>query len=113
MRWIEITMQTVADVVDVPQAVKHAVRSVAADADIILYGSRARGDHELDSDWDFLVLLNDDAGDIEDRIRDAVFEIQLQGVPVCIMFESKGVWNSERLRATPFHKNVTLEGRIA
>lgn len=105
-------MQTVADIVDVPESVKTAVWSVAPDAEVILYGSRARGDHEPDSDWDFLVLLNEAAtGDIEDRIRDAVFDIQLQGVPVCIMLESKGVWNSERFRATPFHKNISLEGR--
>ena len=25
---------------------------------LLLYGSRARGDHHADSDWDLLVLLN-------------------------------------------------------
>jgi len=106
-------MQTVTEITDVPNAVKQAVLSAAPDAEVILYGSRARGDHEPDSDWDFLVLLNGAVtSEREERIRDAVFEIQLQGLPVCCMIESRSVWNSDFLQATPFHKNVSLEGRV-
>ena len=41
------------------QLVKNAVHEVDDSAEIILYGSRARGDHHEESDWDFLVLLDD------------------------------------------------------
>lgn len=36
------------------------LRSVAPVDRVILFGSRARGDHATDSDWDLCVLLDDD-----------------------------------------------------
>mgnify|MGYP001792404269 CR=1 FL=1 len=38
--------------------IKILVREIDSTADIILYGSRARGDEHPDSDWDILILLN-------------------------------------------------------
>ena len=40
-------------------AVAH-LRAVAPVERVILFGSRARGDHDDDSDWDLCVLLDDD-----------------------------------------------------
>ena len=99
------------DVASIPASVKEAVLSVAPGAEIILFGSRARGDHADDSDWDFLVLLEDEQlAAKEEFVRDAIFELQLLGMPINCMIESRKFWNSERLRATPFHKNVSHEG---
>ncbi len=38
---------------------------------IILFGSRARGDHEPDSDYDLLVILDE----ISPSVKDAVYEV--------------------------------------
>lgn len=38
--------------------IRQAVREVEPDAEIILYGSRSRGDAVLESDWDLLILGN-------------------------------------------------------
>ncbi len=49
-----------------------------ADAEaIILFGSRARQDHQPDSDWDILVMLKDEADVTAHRhaLRDALFEL--------------------------------------
>ena len=44
------------------------VREKAADniKKVVLFGSRARGDAQTDSDWDLLILLNKSAGFIQD-----------------------------------------------
>lgn len=50
---------SVADMeTDLPATVVHAPRTGLADhlVAIVLYGSRARGDHRPDSDWDLLVI---------------------------------------------------------
>lgn len=38
--------------------IRTTVRTTEPDAQIILYGSRARGDNREDSDWDVIVILN-------------------------------------------------------
>lgn len=42
------------------QAIVERLRAVSPVEQVILFGSRARGDHDEDSDWDLCVLLSDD-----------------------------------------------------
>jgi len=51
------------------ECVKQAVHEVEPEADIVLYGSRARGDAHAESDWDFLILLN---GVVDDARTDDI-----------------------------------------
>jgi uncharacterized protein len=39
---------------------KKRIQNIRPDAEIIIYGSRARGEGRLDSDYDLLVLLDDE-----------------------------------------------------
>ncbi|MBM3404123.1 MAG: nucleotidyltransferase domain-containing protein [Bacteroidetes bacterium] len=57
--------------------VTSCIRSIVPDAKIFLYGSRARGDNRVDSDWDFLVLIEDSLklNEIDDQIRGSVREL--------------------------------------
>ena len=43
------------------QAVVERVAALSAVVGVILFGSRARGDHHADSDWDLCVIVRDDA----------------------------------------------------
>jgi predicted nucleotidyltransferase len=80
-------------------------------AQVIIYGSRARGNAREDSDWDILVLT-DYPVDIkkENDFRDHLYELEIQtGEPLSIFVYSKLDWNTNQ-RITPYFKNVTEQG---
>src|SRR5262249_57606937 len=59
--------------------IREAIHDVEPAARVILYGSRARGDAQPDSDWDILVLLD---GPLEPQrtaaIRHRIFHLELE-----------------------------------
>ena len=94
--------------------VKRAIAQIEPEADVILYGSRARGDSSAESDWDFLVLVNGPADDDRvDRIRYCLYEIEWDsGEVLSSIVRSREQWDSQPLKSTPFHRNVELEGVV-
>ena len=91
--------------------IKLNIREIDPDAQIILYGSRARGDERDDSDWDILVLTDYPVDiDKESVFRDHLYDLELEtGEPFSIFVFSKTDWNT-RQRITPFYFNVTQQG---
>ena len=58
------------------QEVKRSVHQIDPQAEVWLFGSRARGDAHDDSDWDFLVLTNESANwGFKSRLRDHLYEV--------------------------------------
>ena len=59
--------------------VKTAVLTLAPNAEITLYGSRARGTARTDSDWDFLILLPASQDKtLENQIKDRLYDVELE-----------------------------------
>jgi predicted nucleotidyltransferase len=57
--------------------VKQAVHQIEPEVEIILYGSRARGDAHAESDWDFLILLHGKVDDGRtDRVRHRLYDLE-------------------------------------
>ncbi|MCQ2238242.1 MAG: nucleotidyltransferase domain-containing protein [Bacteroidaceae bacterium] len=94
------------------------LRRVAKDTlpesgNVILFGSRARGDAHEDSDWDVLVIL--DKARIEqsdyDNVSNSFTELgwELGEMIIPIMYTKKE-WEEQSF--TPFYKNVEREGII-
>ena len=80
-------------------------------AEVILYGSRARGDEQLDSDWDIIILtsLSSDI-DSERKFRHKLYDLELDtGESFSVFVYSKQNWQNIQ-RITPFYRNVTSEG---
>jgi len=95
----------------ISQLIRHYINAIDPKADVILYGSRARGDERPDSDWDILVLT-DYSVDLttERKFRDKLYDLELEtGEPLSIFFYSKNDWQTKQ-RITPFYENVTQEG---
>ncbi len=96
------------------EQVKRAVRQMEPEAEILLYGSRARKDSDAQSDWDFLILLNGPVNDERiDKIRHRLYEIEWGCDEVlCCIVRSREEWNSPLYKSMPFHQNVELEGIV-
>ncbi len=91
--------------------IREYVKEIDPKAEIILYGSRARGDERANSDWDILILTNY-ASDIntERRFRNKLYDLELEtGEPLSVFVYSKEEWMTKQ-RITPFYQNVTQEG---
>ena len=94
------------------EQVKRAVSEIEPGAEIILYGSRARKDSQVQSDWDFLVLLNASVDDERtDKIRHRLYEIEWESDEVlCCIVRNRQEWNSPLWKNMPFRQNVEHEG---
>lgn len=93
---------------------KAAVREVSGDADLILFGSRARGDAQDDSDYDLLVLVDAEPDmDMEQAMVGKLFPLECRSGKVLTVFVyAREQWDSALYQAMPFHKNVSREGMV-
>lgn len=92
--------------------IRETVHAIEPTAQIILYGSRARGDAEPDSDWDLLVLLDGEVTNERERIvRYQVYDLEREmDAVLSTAVRSKEKWHSDFYAAIPFHRNVTHDG---
>lgn len=97
---------------DVVSRIKHvAASSVPQDGEVILYGSRARGDAHSSSDWDLLILVNKER--LEQADYDSIsYPFVLLGCDlgeeINPILYTKKEWESYKI--TPFYENVTRDG---
>jgi predicted nucleotidyltransferase len=92
--------------------IRHTVHTVEPQAEIILYGSRSRGDAILESDWDLLILVDGLVNDERvDRLRHSLYEIEWDsGEVISSIVRNREEWESDIYRAIPFHQRVQQEG---
>lgn len=91
---------------------RDAVWEVVPGAEVILYGSHARGDAEPESDYDLLVLVEGPLNQqIEDRISDRLYALELEsGTVLSLIVYEKQVWETPLYKAMPLHRKVDEEG---
>ena len=94
------------------ERVKQAVHEVEPEADIVLYGSRARGEAHSESDWDFLIWLDGVVDDARtDAIRHRLYEVEWDCDEVlCSIVRSRKDWDSSLQQVTPFAKILREQG---
>lgn len=100
---------------DKPTILHHLKRVVAesdASAELILFGSQARGDAHAESDWDVLVVTNEAVTkDYKTRIRGKLYELQLElGIAVGSLFVNRRKWAQPT--AMPVYREIKKDGIV-
>ena len=93
------------------EQIKQNVHEVDANAQVWLYGSRARGEAREDSDWDVLVLSPQDKLTFkeEEKFMDHICELMVQtGQTIQLFAYGMNDWHANH-SITPFYKNVHSE----
>ena len=92
--------------------ITQAIRKGEPNAEIILYGSRSRGDAVSESDWDLLILVDGPLNDERiDRIRHSLYEVEWEsGEVISSIVRNRKEWASDLYRAMPFYQRVEQEG---
>ena len=93
-------------------AVKKNILSADNTATIILFGSRARGDAEVDSDWDFLVLTQKtDTDSLSDNLRKIMLhQVELRyDVAISLIVKNEMTWKND-YAFTNIFESITEEG---
>ncbi|MFN8472406.1 MAG: HEPN domain-containing protein [Anaerolineae bacterium] len=93
-----------ASVTDFLQALDHACGDHVAR--VVLFGSRARGDHTAESDIDLLIVGTDGA----DEIRVAVKELRPDAVPLSVLVMSQADYQHHQWLQDPLYVNVRRDG---
>lgn len=91
--------------------IKRSIEKEDTSAEIILFGSRARGDSKLTSDWDILVLINNNKTlEAEDRFRSNLYNLELEsGQIISPIVYSKDYWQN-KLKYSPLYNSISREG---
>ena len=97
---------------DLLRQIKKVVFNFDPKAEVILFGSRARGDFRPDSDWDVLILLNKPKIDYHEKrlIRKQLYQVELESEQSISAFVfSSSEWYSNQ-KDTPLFESVESEG---
>lgn len=92
--------------------ISNSVHASDPEAEVYLFGSRARGDYRPDSDWDLLVLVDSlkVTPEVEDNFRDKLYDIELEtGQLISLFVYTKEFWKNS-LQYSPLYENVNTEG---
>jgi uncharacterized protein len=82
---------------------------------VILFGSKARGDDDPESDIDLLVLTSRPVSPLEKRrMTDALFDIELElAVVISMLVVPRDQWQHGLYQALPIRRRIEREGAAA
>lgn len=91
-----------------------SIKNLDSSVEVILYGSRARGEAASESDYDLLILTDEEATlKREDAFRRQLYPIELEtGAVLTVILTSRKNWRSPLYSAMPLYQNIEEGGII-
>jgi len=99
--------------IQILKEIKNVVLEVDSEAKAILFGSRARGDFNDESDWDVLILVDKEETDFifKRKIRNSLYNLELkQGTVISTIIKNRKFWQD--ISVTPLFKEVEKDGLV-
>ena len=95
-------------------AIKALICQYEPEATVLLYGSVARGTRTAESDYDILVLTNQELSRARQaEIRDVISDWELYtGIVVSVIFDPKAEWSDTGGWIPPFHREVQRDAIV-
>jgi predicted nucleotidyltransferase len=89
-----------------------AIRKLYPEAEVILYGARARGVPEPESDLDLLILTTSKLTLPQEILIDrALLPLEIEAaVIICPIMEYRSRWSSEKIQGIPLAQAIKREG---
>jgi len=98
---------------EIKSEIKQMIISVIPDAEVILFGSRARNTHQTESDWDVLVLTSiyeTIPYTLEKKLAEKMLDVELKyGTSISTFTYNKEYWK-KRGSASSLYVSVAKEG---
>ena len=96
---------------NIAKRIRNSIKNIDSKAQVIIFGSRARGDAKKESDWDILILTDYPVSiEIERAFRNNLFDLEIETGEVFSTFiYQKKDWNT-RHKVTPLYRNIKKEG---
>lgn len=94
--------------------IKQAVLDVDPEAEVVFFGSRARGDFHEESDWDVLILVDKEERDFnfKRKIRSALLDLELKyGEAITGIIHNRFLWRN-KLDVSPLYLEVQKDGIV-
>jgi uncharacterized protein len=93
-------------------AFREAVRSFDPSADLVLFGSKARGSGAPDSDLDVLIVTDQTAtAAVQSRLAEIQFGVELKyDIVIGLVIENRAFWGSAQGHSLPLHWAIDREG---
>ena len=91
---------------DFIKKIQHLTHQWTPQAEVFLFGSRARGSAKSTSDWDLLILLNANtvSFDTETKLMDVFYDLELEtGQVISPLIYTKEQWSQQRINTPLFH----------
>jgi predicted nucleotidyltransferase len=92
--------------------IRTEILKLEPDAEIYLFGSRARGDFREDSDWDVLIIspLDKITFDYEMKLREPIFNLEIMtGEVISVIIYPRKDWQTKK-SISPLFYHVSKEG---
>ena len=91
--------------------IKQSILAIDNSADVLLFGSRARGDYKEDSDWDILVLTDSRVDNkLKRNISDQLFYLELDNaIAISTIIVNKKTW-TDKFKGYPLFFEVKKDG---